>query len=298
MKELELIKYIQKKAGKSGKGVQTGIGDDCAVLDYNSKEYLLWATDMLVENTHFKLKTTDLKAIGRKAVMVNVSDIAAMGGMPKHILISIGVPEKIKSEEIKKIYDGIFRACKEYKIDVLGGDTVKSKKLVINVSIIGFVEKKRLTLRDQARPGELIVITGPVRNGKKTHLNFVPRLEEAVFLTRNYKIGAMIDVSDGLAIDANRVCDASEVGCRIFPEDIPLSSGLSLKDALYYGESFEILFTMKPSEVRKLFSKVEKQKDKLQFHVIGEVVSKKDGKVLVDKNGEISQLKNEGYRHL
>ena len=297
MKELEIIEYVRKRAGKPPKGVKLGIGDDCAVIDAGGEGDLLWASDMLVEDTHFR-KKDGYKRIGYKAVAVNVSDIAAMGGIPKYITISIGVSEKMSKTSIKTVYDGIFSAAKKYGIYVIGGDTNKSDKFVIDVSIIGTAPKNTLIKRSGARRGDLVLITGPVRNGRKTHLDFVPRLEDSRFLTCKYNINSMIDTSDGIAMDMNRICDESKTGCILYQDAVPLSKGLSLDDALYYGESFELLFTMAVSEARKLFLDVGKGKWDPNFYVIGEIVADKKKRILIGKEGKAGKLKKKGYRHM
>ncbi|MFH1664785.1 MAG: thiamine-phosphate kinase [Candidatus Omnitrophota bacterium] len=298
MRELGFIEYIRRRAGKARKGVKAGIGDDCAVLEYDAARYLLWAADMLVEGTHFRVKDAPYAKIGRKAVAVNISDIAAMGGVPKYITVSIGVPPGAGEGTLRKLYDGIFKICGEYGIQVVGGDTNRSGKLVIDVSIMGFVEKEKLLTRSGARDKDLVLVTGPLRNGKKEHLDFEPRLKEARSLTGKYRVSSMIDVSDGLAPDVWRICRASGVGCRLYEHAIPLSGGLLLQDALYYGESFELLFTMGAGEAGKLMRRQERRKAKPVFFVIGEVTRQKAGLKLIKNSGEESPLEPEGYRHL
>jgi thiamine-monophosphate kinase len=180
----------------------------------------------------------------------------------------------------------------------VGGDTNRSNKLVIDISIIGDVRKKNLVMRSGAKPGDLILVTGPVRNGKKEHLDFTPRLGEARFLTSNFKINSMIDTSDGIALDVRRICSESLTGCRLYADAVPLSKGLSLGDALYYGESFELLFTMTPDEARRLFLRMRRSMRKMDFFVIGEMIQKKGGLRLVGKEGRVTALKKEGFRHI
>jgi thiamine-monophosphate kinase len=298
MREIEIIKEIKKRAGRPGKPMETGIGDDCAVLEYDKNRYLLWASDMLVEKTHFKIKDASYKRIGRKAVAVNISDIAAMGGLPKYITVSVGIPPLIKNSDIRKIYDGIFEICSSYGVKVVGGDTNRSDRLVIDVSIIGMVEKSRLVKRAGAKERDLVLVTGPVRDGKKEHLDFIPRVKEARFLAGNYKISSMIDTSDGIAPDLARVCAESRVGCMVYSEAVPLSKKLKLEDALYYGESFELLFTMPVREARNLFLHRKVRKKEFEFFIIGEIVPARAGLRLVGKGGRVSELKPEGYYHL
>ncbi|MFH1847133.1 MAG: thiamine-phosphate kinase [Candidatus Omnitrophota bacterium] len=298
MEEMKFINKIRKRAGSLPKGVKLGIGDDCAVIEYSNTHYLLWASDMLVEDTHFILKGTPYEKIGYKAVSVNISDIAAMGGVPKYITINIGVPANMKETQIHDIYKGIFKICKDYKITVLGGDTNASDKFVISVSIMGLVEKKNLAKRSGAKKGDLVIVTGPVRNGKKEHLSFVPRLKEARYLTRKYPVRSMIDVSDGIAPDLGRICQESGVGANVYSETVPLSKGLSLEDALYYGESFELLFTMAVKDAKKLFKNMGKAGNKTLYFVIGEITEKKEGIKLVGKEGHVSRLEMKGFDHL
>jgi len=295
MRELKIIEEIRARAGRPTKGVKVGIGDDCAVLDHDGRNYLLWAADMLVEGTHFQRGKVPYKKIGRKAVAVNISDIAAMGGVPKYITVSLGLPKSIERSAVRGIYDGIFGICRDYGIKVAGGDTNRSRDLVIDVSIIGFVEKKRLMRRNGAKQGDLVLVTGPVRDGKKEHMDFTPRLKESRFLTGKYKVSAMIDTSDGIAPDLGRICAESGTGCRLYEDAVPLSAGLAFSDALYFGESFELLFTMDVKEARKLFRGMGQ--DEFKYFIIGEITHKREGMRLIEKEGRESALKMEGYRH-
>jgi thiamine-monophosphate kinase len=297
MREIKLINDIQRWAGKPGKGVIAGIGDDCAVLEYAKDKYLLWAADMLVEGTHFTASDAGYEKIGRKAVAVNLSDIAAMGGVPKYIIVSIGLPKEISTRDVKRMYDGITGICAEYGVKVIGGDTNRSERIVIDVSIIGFVEKKRLMLRSGAKTGDLILVTGPMRSGRRSHLDFEPRVREARRLTARYKINSMMDVSDGIGPDLGRMCASSGVGAKVYAGSVPLSKGMSLEDALHYGESFELLFTMGPKEAARLFENAAKRKKFPGVYIIGEILSKGSGVKLVGKDGKVSPLKMEGFRH-
>ncbi|KJJ83950.1 thiamine-monophosphate kinase [Candidatus Omnitrophus magneticus] len=292
MRELKFIETIRQRAGNARSGVKLGIGDDAAVLEYDKSKYLLWADDMLVEGTHFT-KEDDSFDVGWKAVAVNISDIAAMGGIPKYITVSLGCSGKHSGKYLSKLYDGIFAICKKFGIQVVGGDTNKSDKFIIDVSIIGFVEKKRLITRKGARIGDLILVTGPIRNGRLTHLSFTPRLQESRVLGV-YKITAMIDVSDGLSMDLNRLCERSKVGAQIYASSITLVPGLSLDDALYYGESFELLFTIPPKEIEKIKND---RKISDSIFVIGSVVSSSQGVKIMTSSNENKRLKIAGFKH-
>ncbi len=295
MNEFELIEKIVSLLGDTthGEGINVGPGDDAAVLSTGADEQLVVTTDVLIEGTHFPLRSrSDL--IGYRAIAVNLSDIAAMGGIPEFVQVSLGLPCKVGKSAINAVSKGIFDILDEYNIKLLGGDTVRSGKIVIDVSIMGKVEKNKLTLRSGAEPGDFIIITGPVRNGRQIHLSFSPRLKEARVLVDNYKVNAMIDTSDGIAPDLNRICDESGTGCVLYEEALPLTEGLSLRDALYYGESFELLFTMRPHEANKL---LVKDTGHPGFFVIGEITKIRKERIIADKKRRRRQLKPEGYCH-
>lgn len=297
MREIKFIEYLQKRSGKPAKGVKAGIGDDCAVLEFSKDKYLLWASDMLVSGTHFTPEKDPFKKVGRKACAVNISDIAAMGGTPKYITVSIGVPSNRKDASLKEIYDGMYSICKEYDVQIVGGDTVRADKLVLDVSIMGEVKKKEIVLRSGIKGDDVIMITGPVRNGKKTHLDFIPRIEEAQCLVKNFKIHSMIDVSDGIAMDLTRICKASRRGARLDISKIPLSKGSTLKDAMYHGESFELLFTLSEKEAKRLLKATKTGKYAHSFHQIGKIPANCKRILQIDPQKGQIPLKPLGYSH-
>ena len=296
MKELKLIKDIRQKEGRPSSGLIVGMGDDCAVIEKDKNTFFVWGADMITEGTHFKIRD-GYKNIGRKAVAVNISDISAMGAVPKYITVSIGMPRGMKMSDAMKVYDGINGICGEYGIQLAGGDTVRSERLVIDVSILGVVSKKKLITRSGARAGDLVIVTGPVRNGRKTHLDFRPRQAESRFLVKKYKPSAMIDVSDGIALDIGRICGESKVGCLLYEDSIPLSAGLKVEDALYYGESFELLFTMSSEQAHRLPARADSE-DLADFCVIGSVTRPSKGRKLVKSSGRTVDIKMKGYDHL
>ena len=177
--EFGLIKRIADKEKISDKDVVVGIGDDTAVLKYKKNLYLLLTTDMLVEDVHFNQKATPFQ-IGWKALAVNISDIAAMGGIPKYGLVSLGLKKNTSLKFVDELYRGIKTIAKRFDVQIVGGDTVSSSKLVINIALTGEVEKKYLTLRKGAKIGDKIYVTGRLGGsiiGK--HLSFIPRVKEA-----------------------------------------------------------------------------------------------------------------------
>ena len=270
--EFGLIDALKKYAPLS-KSVIKGIGDDAAVLPYSQKEYLLFTTDMLAEGTHFT-QAMPPQAIGHKALACNISDIAAMGGVPTFAVISIGVPKKISVSYIKDLYKGMRQTARAFNVSIVGGDTIKTEKIVINIALLGKVEKKFLVTREGAKPGDWIFVTGSLGGSFKSgrHLNFTPCLPQARFLVENFKPNAMMDISDGLAGDLGHILKASRVGARLDLESVPRHKGASLSQALNDGEDFELLFTLSAQRSRALMDWQAKQKS-FYFYPIGTITA-------------------------
>ena len=178
--EFELIKRIAQGVRLS-KDTIKGIGDDAAVVKYKKDKYLLFTSDMLIERKHFHRRVGGY-LIGKKSLCVNISDIASMGGVPKFMLISLGVPPSLDSKFVDDLYRGIKDTAKKFKIDLIGGDTVSSKNIVINIALTGEVKKKNLVLRENAKVGDAIFLTGRIGGSLEgKHLRFNPRLKESQF---------------------------------------------------------------------------------------------------------------------
>jgi len=250
--EFGLIEALQKYAPVA-RTVIKGIGDDAAVLPYSKDKYLLFTTDMLIEDGHFTRQMPP-QAIGHKALACNISDIAAMGGLPTFGVVSIGVPKNLPVRFIEDVYKGMQKTARDFHVSIVGGDTIKADKIVINVALLGEVEKKYLVTRNGAKPKDRIFVTGPLGGSFQSgrHLDFTPRLVQGRFLAENFKPSAMMDISDGLAGDLNHILKASKVGARLDLEAIPKNKGVSLSQALGDGEDFELLFTLSPNQARKL----------------------------------------------
>ena len=290
--EFKLIERFRKQI-KPDSSLIVGSGDDCAVLRFDRQKFQLFTCDMIVENVDFTLKD-DPYLIGRKAVAVSISDIASSCGLPKHCLVSLGVPKNTPLKFLDRLFKGMSDICREYQINIAGGDLSSSSKVIIDVSMLGLVEKKRLTLRSAAKPGDYIFVTGELGGsilGK--HFKFTPRIREARFLSENFKINAMIDVSDGLAQDLGHILSQSKAGAVIYEELIPLSpQARNLSDALNNGEDFELIFTMTQMEGKRLL-----KKRIINFKLIGEIVDKKYGFKLTYCSGKIKDIKLKGFTH-
>jgi len=298
--EIELIKNIASKTKLFSKDIIKGIGDDATVLKFNKKNYLLLTTDALVEDDHFNLKWFSAEQIGDKAIESNVSDIAAMGGFPKYALISLILPKNTDVSFINKLYNGINKNCKKYKISIIGGNLTHGKNISITVNMVGFVEKKNLCLRQSANINDLILVTGNLgnsraglellKNNKKGisinyYLNPKSKLNIGRLLSKH--VNAMEDVSDGLASEVLNICDESNLGAVIYKEKIPINK-TTINDAkkvkknaydyaLYGGEDFELVFTVNKNKLKSL-------KNKSKYTVVGKILPKKQGIYLLDKN--------------
>ncbi len=287
-----MIKRIKKMA-KPRRAI-LGIGDDCAVINYTKDKYLLLTVDMLIEGVHFDLRKFGARKVGRKALAVSLSDIAAMGGIPKYCLISLGIPPNTPLKTIDNFYAGFLELAKEYNVELIGGDTNRARKLICDVCVVGEAEKKYLKKRSGAKIGDRIYVTGSLGGSiKGKQYNFTPRIKEARDLVRNFKVNSMIDISDGLASDLRHITDASNVGAAIYAENIPVAKSSSLKSALTDGEDFELLFKMPGNVTAAALSK----RLGVKVTKIGEIVDRREGITVMTLGGKRVGLKLAGYQH-
>ena len=204
-----------------------GAGDDCAVIGRpRDARWQLLKTDAVVEGVHF-LAAEDPQRVGWKALCRAISDIAAMGGVPAHALITLAAPPTTRVARVKALYAGLRKAARKYGVAIVGGETSRSPgPLFLNVALTGWVERQHCVLRSGGRPGDLLYVTGRLGGslaGK--HLDFQPRLEEARWLVSHFKPRAMMDLSDGLAADLPRLAAASHCGYVVDEERLPLNRG-------------------------------------------------------------------------
>jgi len=290
--EFGLIARMAKRF-KLDASVVKASGDDCAVLRFKRDRYLLATCDMLVEGVDF-LSRDPAYWIGRKALAVSLSDIAACAGIPRHCLVSMGLPKNTALNRIDGIIKGMADLAKAFKLNIVGGDLSRADRLILDVSMLGEVEKKRLVLRNGARASDVICISGSLGGSLKgKHLRFTPRVKEARFLAENFRINSMIDISDGLLQDLGHILRQSRVGALIYERLIPVDKAASgLKQALCQGEDFELLFTLPAAEAARLF-----KKNAHSFFPIGEIIAEKYGLRLVNKDNRLTRPQVKGFRH-
>ncbi|MBN1405720.1 MAG: thiamine-phosphate kinase [Candidatus Omnitrophica bacterium] len=290
--EFGLINKISKIT-KIHPSVIKGIGDDCAVLKYTGNKYLLFTTDMILEGVHFKLKEAAPQQIGYKALAVNISDIAACGGIPKWAVVSAGFPKNTTVNFAEKLYKGMLSAASAFNVDIVGGDTNSSDKIVISVAMIGETDKSRLVLRSGAKKSDIIFITGSLKRAPDD-LGFTPKIKESQFLINNFKINSMIDISDGLSSDLGHIINTSRKGARIYESLLPYKGNFN-ESILSTGEQFELLFTVNRRCATRL-QKAVKIKN-IKVTPIGEITGDIGKITFITKNGKSRILTPSGYRH-
>ena len=295
--EVGLIERISKSI-KLDRSVIKGVGDDAAVIAWKADRYMLLTCDMLVEGTHFTLRTATPFQIGWKAMARNISDIAAMGGLPRYAVVSIGIDPHKSVSFVDGIYKGMKAVASMFKVNIVGGDMARSKKTIIDISITGEVEKKNLVKRSGAKAGDLIFVTGSIGGSiKGKHLKFTPRVREARMLVENFTVSSMIDMTDGLLLDLGRILTASKVGAKIEESLIPISKAAkSLERAITDGEDFELLFTM-PAREGKRFLSTAFANMSPGVTLIGKITDKRHGYILAAKDGKERKVRARGFLH-
>lgn len=285
MDEFSFIEYLEKETPRAGR-VSVGLGDDAAVMSVEQGKHLVVSTDVIVENVDFKTKALSPEKIGRKALAINLSDMAAMGALPKAFVISIGKPSYITASWLKRFYSGLLALARRYGVACIGGDFSRSKEFFASVTILGEAMPRQVVRRSGAKPGDLIAVTGALGGSILSHHHdFTPRVLEGLFLAKHSTPTAMIDISDGLVQDLSHILKASKVGAVLDLDKVPVSRDAkkmaravilkrgatkdlrpgsfafceaqddeALKKALSDGEDFELLFTV-PSQKKMMLEK-------------------------------------------
>jgi len=321
--EFGLIHRIRKWMAASDSAVIQGIGDDVAVIEMAGRA-LLVTTDILIEGIHFDRSWIDPYRLGKKALIVNLSDIAAMGGTPKYFLISLGLPKNLPLSFISSFYRGLKEGARKFRVDLIGGDTSLSQKIVINICLLGEGRKKNLLFRRGARVGDDLLVSGTLGDAAlgliilqtkvsmggpkgliERQLSPCPRIQLGQAIAERCFATAMIDVSDGLLMDTTHLLEESGVGARIWEERIPLSklyrkwvhsySKDPYQIALCGGEDYELLFTV-PRETRKKISSLARSLG-TSITRIGEILPQKQGLQIIRKDGEEYSPTRLGFEH-
>jgi thiamine-monophosphate kinase len=326
--EFGLIRRIRKKTPLKVPGIVMGIGDDSAVFKTNPGKLVLATCDMLVERVHFDLNFFTFFQVGKRAMALNLSDIAAMGGVPRYALVSLGLPKKTKVEFIDDLYRGMKNLGSKFAVEIIGGDTVESPEgIVLNLTLWGEVERNFLVLRSGAKVGDSILVTGTLGDSRaalallksglrikgsgfrrivKKYLTPAPRVKEARSIVRHRGATSMTDSSDGLSQEISHLTSASKVGAEIWMDKIPLSlsaikaARVLRKDpldfAFYGGEDLELIFTAPPKKVNILLKKVP-QLTKTPLTVIGRITKREEGLKVIYEQGKVKRFENKGYEH-
>jgi thiamine-monophosphate kinase len=270
--EDRLLEQLLRKL-KPKPGVILGPGDDAAIVEPGRSGVLhLLKTDCLVEGIHFTKKSRP-ELVGWKAMARPVSDFAAMSGVPRFALVTLIVPSDRSVAWVKQLYRGIDKAAGAFEIAVVGGETSNIKgPAIISVSVTGYVEKTRWVGRGGGKPGDELFVTGRLGGSLRGHhLKFVPRLAESRWLTDNFRIHAMMDLSDGLGADLPRLGHASKVGFEIDREALPRNPGRTFAQAISDGEDYELLFAIAPTDSRRLLARWRRKFPNVPLTRIGQL---------------------------
>ena len=301
--EFELIDWIRSQV-RDREPVLLGIGDDAACIRPAIDRELLVAIDMLMEGVHFTFPDATPELAGRKALAVNLSDIAAMAGEPTAVFVSVALPNDRGAEFARRVHSGLIELANQFGIVVAGGDTNSwNGPLVISVTVTGQQIGSRPILRSGAIPGDWLFVTGRLGGslGSKHHLTFTPRLAEARTLVSMVELHAMMDISDGLAADLHHLLKASGVGALLEAQEIPLTewartvgdSHSPLRHGLSDGEDFELLFTVSPDQGKQLISQWT---EATPITKIGEI-TESEGCRIRYADGRIESLDPIGWTH-
>lgn len=327
--EFGLIARIARALPAPGARVVVGIGDDVAVLRTDGTRYILATCDIQVEDVHFLRGKISPRQLGRKAVAINVSDIAAMGGLPRFLLVSLVLPKETEVAFVDCLYEGMQEECTRWGTEIVGGNMAHSPDgIIVDVFLLGDVEPEHLLRRSGARAGDQVLVTGTVGDSAaglalvlhpeapctdehrewvlNRHLTPTPRLYEGRAIARSRLATAMIDVSDGLASDIGHICEMSAVGVRLRADALPISSaaravaeavGADAQDwALFGGEEYELLFTAPPDRATELAQRVSEETG-TSVTVIGEITPPEEGMTLVRLDGSVVPLRKGGWDH-
>ncbi|MFQ5585966.1 MAG: thiamine-phosphate kinase [Thermodesulfobacteriota bacterium] len=325
--ERGLIRFLSHEFTIDHPRVVEGVGDDASVILQDEKKCLLATTDVLIEGIHFSHSYTEPYLLGKKAVSTSLSDIAAMGGAPTFLLLSLSLPPETSMEYLHAFYRGVRKRMDEFGVVLIGGNTSSSHEgMTIGVVVLGEVPRDEVVCRKGASPGDLLYVTGQVGDAAlglellKTaamesekiaqnravmrHLDPTPRSRVGRLIAERRLATAMIDISDGLLRDLHHLTEASGCGATLSLPRLPLSSQVrdritsnpdDIRLPLAGGEDYELLFSASPKKTRSIQSLAGEAE--LPITSIGSIVPKEKGVVVVDKDGELVPIRDKGYDH-
>lgn len=330
--EFGLIDHLTKTNEAKHPSTLLGVGDDAAVLDYGGKPVVV-STDMLLEGIHFDLMYSPLKHLGYKSVAVNISDICAMNALPRQITVSIAISNRFSVEALEELYEGIYTACRNYDVDLVGGDTNSSLKgLVLSITALGAAQKEKLTYRSGAKSGDILCVTGDLgaaylglqilereKQLWQSNPEIQPDLEEQAYLIgRQLKPEArtdmvklfdkaglvptsMIDISDGLASEILHICKASGTGALIEEAKVPLKDEAQLMALKFKLDPITCALSG-GEDYELLFTADPKDLPIIRtmpgIFIIGEITDANQGVNLQTVNGNIHEITAQGWKHV
>lgn len=326
--EDQLIAAIRRVLSGEFPGVQVGIGDDAAVVEARTGSTVL-TTDMLIEGVHFERASISARDLGAKSIVVNLSDVAAMAASPRYAMVSLGIPADVEASWVMELFGGMRAACDEYALTLVGGDTNRADAVVIAVALVGEVGSGHAVTRSGAHPGDLVVVTGSLgaaaggfllsrihpsklaealtepwgRELLDAQARPVARVGEGQSLAQAGAT-AMMDLSDGLAKDLSRLCEASGVGARVELARVPVAEALwraagflevdPLELALAGGEDYELLATIDLTNLERARNDLH-ERFGVTLTDVGVIIE--DGLVAIDTEGRESPLEPKGWDH-
>jgi thiamine-monophosphate kinase len=316
--EFGLIDLLAKMAGGGqDENLLVGIGDDAAA--WRGEDSIQLATvDSFIQGVHFPSGLASWKELGWKALAVNLSDIAAMGGLPRYALVSLALPDDTEVDDVTALYTGMLELAKKFGVAIIGGDISRAPLVAITITVFGSSQRKQILSRSSAEPGELVAVTGELGAAaaglemltkklkfdsqlsaafRNAFLHPLPRIAEGQLLVEQ-GVKTAIDLSDGLVSDLSQICKNSRVSARVEAERVPVEPGVkahfgekALEMALGGGEDYELLFTAKAEVIDKV-----KQSASCPITVIGEIIAGK-GVTVVDRQGNSIEVGKAGWEH-
>lgn len=299
--ESDFVDWVRCQVS-AGPRVILGPGDDAALLHFPQPANCIITTDMLLDGSCFRLAEAGPYRVGRKAMAVNLSDIAAMAGVPLAAVVSVGLPRNAAPGLAKDLFRGLSDVAKEFQTSIVGGDTNSWEgPLAISITLLGESTTRGAVKRSGARNGDWLFVTGRLGGSiLGHHLDFTPRVRESLELANLFELHAMTDISDGFSLDLSHIAKESGCGAVVFAENIPISEAATkmnddrdaLTHALEDGEDFELIFAVSPDDGRRLLT----NPDELSFPVfhIGECV---ESGFWMEKAGHREQLTPAGFEH-